>query len=70
MYKSLKLSELFTFEKDKTPVEQYTSGGKTFYIFSNDDTITAVWADALIHESIAGNLTVEEFKKIIDSIDS
>ena len=62
--------ESFIFEKDKLPVEQYTSGGKTFYIFSNDDTITAVWADGLIHESIAGNLTVEEFKKIIDSIDS
>ena len=69
-YQSMEDVELFTFEKDKTPVEQYTSGGKTFYIFSNDDTITAVWADALIHESIAGNLTVEEFKKIIDSIDS
>lgn len=69
-YQSMEDVELFTFEKDKTPVEQYTSGGKTFYIFSNDDTITAVWADGLIHESIAGNLTVEEFKKIIDSIDS
>lgn len=69
-YQSMEDVELFTFEKDKTPVEQYTSGGKTFYIFSNDDTITAVWADGLIHESIAGNLTVEEVKKIIDSIDS
>ena len=69
-YHSSEDVESFIFEKDKLPVEQYTSGGKTFYIFSNDDTITAVWADGLIHESIAGNLTVEEFKKIIDSIDS
>lgn len=64
-YQSMEDVELFTFEKDKTPVEQYTSGGKTFYIFSNDDTITAVWADGLIHESIAGNLTVEELKKLL-----
>lgn len=69
-YQSMEDVELFTFEKDKTPVEQYTSGEKTFYIFSNDDTITAVWADGLIHESIAGNLTVEEVKAVIDSIGS
>ena len=69
-YHSAKDLQSLIFEKDKTPVEQYTSGGKTFYIFSNDDTITAVWADGLVRETIMGNLTVEEVKKIIDSIDS
>lgn len=69
-YHSSKDVEKFVFEKDKTPVEQYTSGAKTFYILSNNDTTTTLWTDGFIVERIVGNLTVEEFKKIIDSIDS
>ena len=69
-YHSSKDVEKFVFEKDKTPVEQYPSGAKTFYILSNNDTTTTLWTDGFIVERIVGNLTVEEFKKIIDSIDS
>ena len=69
-YYSSEDAEALVFEKDKSPVEQYTSGSKTFYILSNNDTITATWSDGLIVETIVGNLTVEEFKKIMDSIDS
>lgn len=69
-YYSEKDVELNTFEKDETSVEQYTSGDKMVYILSNNDTITTIWSDGLIVETISGNLTVEEFKKIIDSIDS
>ena len=69
-YHSSEDVESFIFEKDKTPVEQYTSGTKTVYILSNNDTITTTWSDGLSFETISGNLTVEEFKKIIDSIDS
>lgn len=69
-YHSSEDVESLIFEKDKTPVEQYTSGTKTVYILSNNDTITTTWSDELIVETIVGNLTVEEFKKIIDSIDS
>ena len=38
-YHSSEDVESFIFEKDKTPVEQYTSGTKTVYILSNNDTI-------------------------------
>ena len=69
-YHSAKDVETLVFEKDNGPVEQYTSGAKTVYILSNNKTITATWSDGLIVETIVGNLTVEEFKKIIDSIDS
>ena len=69
-YHSAKDLETLVFEKDNGPVEQYTSGTKTVYILSNNDTITTTWSDGLIFETISGNLTVEEFKKIIDSIDS
>lgn len=57
-----------TFEKDNAPVEQYTSGTKTFYIFSNEDTITATWSSDILVETIAGNLQIDELKTIIDSI--
>lgn len=56
------------FEKDAANVELYTSGERTFYILSNQDTVTAVWADGLLSESIKGNLSVDKVKSIIDSI--
>lgn len=67
-YKTTDDLDLYTFEKDNSVVEQYTSGQKTFYILSNDDTVTATWSDGLLVESISGNLTMEEIKTIIDSI--
>ena len=67
-YHSSKDVEAFVFEKDKSPVEQYTSGVKTVYILSNNKTLTTAWSDGLIVEMITGNLTVEEVKAIIDSI--
>lgn len=57
-----------TFEKDKKPVEEYTSNGKTFYIFSNIDIMTATWSNGVIVEEISGNLTIDELKHIIDSM--
>lgn len=67
-YQSVEDLNRSTFEKDSTPVEEYTSGSKTFYILSNIDTITATWASGTLAESIAGNLPIEELKSIIDSI--
>ena len=67
-YHSAKDLETLVFEKDNGPVEQYTSGAKTVYILSNNKAITAAWSDGLIVGMIAGNLTVEEVKAIIDSI--
>lgn len=49
-------------------MEQYLSNQKTFYIFSNIDTITATWSDGLLVEQITGNVSIEEIKAIIDSI--
>lgn len=67
-HKSASNLDLFTFEKDSTSVEQYTSGTKTFYIMSNLDTITATWSDGQLVEKISGSLTIDEVKAIIDSI--
>jgi hypothetical protein len=67
-YKSASNIETPTFEKDDMSVEQYTSGQKTFYILYNIDTVTATWADGTLMEVISGNLSIDEFKNIIDSI--
>lgn len=56
------------FEKDDDSLEVYTSGQKTFYILSNLDNISATWSDGQVLENIQGSISVEEVKKIIDSI--
>lgn len=48
--------------------EAYTSGTKTFHILTNGDTLSAVWAEDQICITIEGNLTVEEVKAMIDSM--
>lgn len=67
-YKSAGDLDSFTFEKDTTSVEKYTSGQKTFYILCNIDTATAIWAEGTLTETIAGNLSASEIISIIDSI--
>ncbi len=57
-----------TYEKDGTKVEIYTSNSKTFYILSNINTTSATWAEETLSETITGKLSVDEMKKIIDSI--
>lgn len=57
-----------TFEKDTAPVEQYTSHNRTFYIFNNNNSIMATWADGALIETIVGNLSMNDLKNIIDSI--
>lgn len=58
-----------TYEKDATSVEVYTSGEKSFYIFANfKNTTMAVWSGEEFDEIIRGELSVDEVKKIIDSI--
>lgn len=59
---------MLPFEKDASDVELYTNSGRTFYIMSNIDTVTAVWADGNVLETIRGELSVDEIKTMIDSM--
>ena len=59
---------LFAYEKDSVSVEQYRVGSMVFYIFSNNDTITATWSNGMLVEKISGSLTNEELKNLLDSI--
>lgn len=59
---------MLPFEKDANDVELYTSGGRTFYIMSNINTVAATWADGDILQTIRGELSVDEIKTMIDSM--
>lgn len=56
------------FEKDSGSVEIYTSNERTFYMMSNLNTITATWGDGSLVETIRGELSADEVKKMIDSM--
>ncbi len=56
------------FEKDAGPVETYTSNGRTFYIMSNINTMSAAWADGDLMQTIIGILSVDEIKQMIHSM--
>ena len=57
------------YEKDDAFVEEYVSGGRVFYIFSNLESVTATWSDGeALTMSISGNISVDELKNMIDSI--
>ena len=56
------------FEKDITNPELYEVDGIMHYIMTNMDTYFVVWANENVECNIYGIKTVEEAKKIIDSI--
>ena len=63
-----KMKDLF-YEKDDASVEEYVSGERIFYIFSNLESTTAIWSDGeALTMSIFGNISVDELKNMIDSI--
>lgn len=57
------------YEKDDAPVENYVSGGRSFYIFSNLESTAATWSDGeALTVSIIGNISVDDLKNMIDSM--
>lgn len=60
--------ETLVIEKDDTNVCSYESNGKTFYIMSDTEYLTATWTDGVFVETISGQLSMDEIKQIIDSI--
>lgn len=60
--------ETLVIEKDDTNVCSYESNGKTFYIMSDTEYLTATWTDGTFVETISGQLSMDEIKTIIDSI--
>lgn len=55
-------------EKNEDFIEVYTKNGVTCYIFQNTDYTQAVWTVGEFECVIAGNVTTDEIKAMIDSI--
>lgn len=57
------------YEKDASAVIPYSNGRQLFYIFDNLDSSVATWSDGeTLTIEIAGQLSLQDMKSIIDSI--
>lgn len=56
------------YEKNEGPVETYYANRIPHYIMGNMDRYTAAWQNGNTENSIYGDLTVKELKRMIDSI--
>ena len=61
-------SDPFQVEKNEELIEIYTADGVDYYIFSNNKTLQTAWVVGEFECMIGGNITLEEMKRIIDSI--
>lgn len=55
-------------EKNEDLIEVYTADGVDYYIFSNNKTLQTAWIVGDYECVIIGKLTLEDMKKVIDSI--
>ena len=55
-------------EKNDDFLEVYVVDGVEYYIFSNTETLQAVWSIGEFECGISGKITLEEMKRMIDSI--
>ena len=56
-------------EKNDDLLEVYVVDGVKYYIFSNTETLNAAWSIGEFECIITGKITLEEMKKMIDSIE-
>lgn len=60
--------EQYQVEKSENLVEIYSVNGIEYYIFSNNDSLQTAWVVRDCECFITGKITMEEMKRIIDSI--
>lgn len=56
------------YQKNVTLEEAYSAGGIVHYIMGNTETISATWLSGCVEGHIQGELTVDELRRMIDSI--
>lgn len=61
-------SDIQNSEIESEPVEVYSHGGIDYYIFNNVDQLRAVWMVDLYECLISGDVSIDELKMMIDSI--
>jgi len=55
-------------EQSEGLVEEYEVAGVTYYLFLNNNTVRAVWIYDSYECDVSGRVTIDELKKMIDSI--
>lgn len=60
--------EPYQVEKNEDLIEIYSTDGVDYYIFSNDKSMQTAWIVGEYECLIIGKLTLEDMKKVIDSI--
>lgn len=55
-------------EKSEDLIETYSANGVEYYIFSNNESLQTAWVVGEFECMIAGKITLEEMKRVIDSI--
>ena len=60
--------ESTVFQKTDTPPNEYQVGNTVHYIFENTDEIISVWYTEEYSVLISGNISIDEMKKVIDSV--
>lgn len=61
-------SEYTVYQKTENPPIEYLTGGVVHYIFDNNNEITAVWYTECYTTTIVGKISLDEMKKVIDSV--
>jgi hypothetical protein len=62
-------SETAVYQKEGSNPEEYSFNNTVFFIFENSNEITAVWYTKGYTVSIVGNITLDEMKNILCSVD-
>ena len=57
-----------SFEKDDSMVEVYEKNSIQHYIFQNIERVQAVWSSSNVIYNVSGDVSADEMKKIIDSM--
>ena len=61
-------SETAVYQKEDNAPEEYIKNNITHYIFVNTNEITAVWYTECHTSLIVGSITLEEMKRVLDSV--
>ena len=61
-------SDVHNNEVESEPIEIYSHKGIDYYIFKNADQLRAIWLVDSNECLISGDLSIDEIKKMIDSI--
>ena len=56
-------------EQSEGLIEKYEVDGITYYLFSDINVVKAVWINGSYECNIMGNVTIDDLKKMIDSIE-